>query len=1107
MSRHSSRPAAGPHFSASLRRIAAVFSSLALAGALSPFALAAHTGAAATSETGAVGRPGAVRKAPKATVEIVVAATTDVHGWVRGWDYYANRADASRGLTRVATIMDSLRAANPSRVVLVDAGDLLQGTAFNYVAAKVAPRSTHPTIAAMNVLKYDAAVVGNHEFDYGVPFLDATIRGATFPFLAANVRSADGAAHFKSSTMVSREGVRIAIIGATTPGSNSWNGAFLRAAHLSVTDIIPSVRAAVEKARADGADVVVVVVHSGLGRRAAPDPGQLAGENVADRIPEEVPGVDLVVFGHTHSLVVDSTINRVRIMQPRNWAGSVNVATFTLEQTDGKWRVAGSRAATIPSAGHAESAAVFAATHEAHEATIRWVNAPIGMASANWRSDSARVIDAPITDFVAEVARRETNSDLAAVAAFSLTARLDSGAITTARVAELYPYDNVLRAVRINGRQLREFLEHSARYYRTLAPDGRAPTGGVVDQSVPGYNFDIVSGVDYTIDLTKPIGQRITALSYKGKPVADDDSFTMATNNYRLGGGGGYTMMPSLPVTYAKDVEIRQLLIDEVKRAGTLRSENYSRQNWKLVPSAVIPMAYQQMNARPAPTTTAPAATAPAVTTPAVTAQPAGKTLRLITTSDFHAALEGRRDERGRLRGGAVALQSALANARKECTGRCTSITVDAGDLFSGSPASDWTAGKPTIAAMNRLGISAGALGNHEFDFGQDTLRMRLRELKYRVLAANVVGADGKIPSWLKADTIVVRNGLRIGIIGAASQFTPSNTKRRFIKGLQFLDAAPIVSARIKAMRAQRLDAVIVTIHEGARCTVGLSDGCEGSGIDFVRKLTEKPDAVVLGHAHTNMVLTINGIPSVQVSSNGRGIGVIDIPLSARSTAVPTVRDVIGDSLPIDPVLDTIVKNAVKRVESRLVQPVATIKDPMLRRGEQYGLGNLIADALRTMGNGDFGAWNNGGIRTDVQAGPINFGGVHEITPFANSLAKVSMRGRNLREYLEGFVRGRNPDAHVSGMTIEYDASKQPGQRITSVKTTDGQELDADKVYTLVINDYMLDELEASKPQLMLSSEVLPIVDAPAIAEYLKRLPQPVVAPLEVRIRQAGGAR
>ncbi|MBC8088405.1 MAG: 5'-nucleotidase C-terminal domain-containing protein [Phycisphaerae bacterium] len=1035
----------------------------------------------------------AVRQAP-VTMELVVAATTDVHGWLRGWNYDANRPDSTRGLARVATIMDSVRAANPSRVLLLDAGDLLQGTPFNYAAAKVAPQSVHPVIAAMNLLRYDAAVVGNHEFDYGVPFLEGAVRQAKFPFLAANVRNSNGTPHFKAATTVMRNGARIAVIGATTTGARSWSGEYLAAARLTVTDIIPEVRTAVLNARAAGADVVIVLLHSGLGRppTAAGAASDLGGENVADRIPREVPGIDLVVFGHTHNHVVDSTINGVMLMQPRHWATSVNFATLKLEKNDGKWRVARSTGSSVAAAGHPESKSLLALTERSHVAAVRWVNAPIGQTVARWRSDSARVQDSPIIDFVAEVMRREAGSDLAAVAAFSLAARLDSGAITTARISELYPYDNTLRAVRISGKQLRAFMEYSAEYYRTLTPAGAAPEGGVVNTAMWGYNFDIVSGVDYVIDLRKPVGARVTGLSFRGKLVADDDSFTMATNNYRLGGGGGYTMMSGLPVTYAKDVEIRQLLIDEVKRAGTVRAERYHTVNWKLEPASAVAMAYAEQNAvRAAPV--------------APRAQPTARTLRVLTTSDIHAALEGRKDERGRVRGGVVALHAALTNARRECSGLCTSITIDAGDLFSGSPASDWAAGKPTVAALNRLGISAGALGNHEFDFGQDTLRMRLAELNYRVLGANVVGPDGKVPGWIKADTIVVRDGLRIGIVGAASQFTPSNTKRRFLQGLRFLDAAPIVSARITALRAQNVDAVIVTIHEGARCKAGLSDDCEGSGIEFVKKLTEKPDAVVLGHAHTNMVLTINGIPAVQVSNNGRGMGVIDIPLAARNTATAGVRDVIGDSLVLDPVLDTIVKNAVRRVWSRQEQPVATIKETMERRGEQYPLGNLVADAMRIMGNGDFGAWNNGGIRTDLRAGPLNFGGVHELTPFGNSLAKLSIRGRDLRTLLESVVRGRNPDTHISGLRIEYDASKQPGQRITSLKTTDGRELEPNRIYSLIVNDFMADDPDFSRPDLLVSSQILPIVDAPAIAEYLKRLPQPVVGPPEVRIRHAGG--
>jgi len=1078
-------------------RCGIVYGLLALATLIGPELAALERRDASTAGRRSHGRAQPPVGSAPATMEIVVAATTDVHGWLRGWDYHANRADLTRGLARVSTIMDSVRAANPSRVLLVDTGDLLQGNLFAYAAAKIARQPVHPVIATMNLLRYDAAVVGNHEFDFGVPFLDAAVRGAKFPFLAANVKNANGTPHFKASTIVMRGGVRIAVIGATTTGARGWNADNLRAARLSITDIIPEVRSAAKAARAAGADVVVVLLHSGLG--TPPETSGAAAtrsaENVAEQVPREVPGIDLIVFGHTHRHVVDTTINGVMLMQPRNWATTVNVATLTLARNSGQWRVTSARGTSIPAAGHAEATSVLALTHRTHEAAVQWVNAPIGKTVAHWRSDSARVQDSPIVDFVAEVMRRETKSDLAAVASFSLTARLDSGAITVARMAEIYPYDNTLRAVRITGKQLRAFLEYSAQYYRTLTPEGGPPTGGLVNAAVPGYNFDLVSGADYVLDLRKPTGQRVTRLTFKGKAVADRDTFTMATNNFRLGGGGGYAMMADLPVTYSKDVEVRQLLIDEVKRVGTLRAEQYHTVNWKLEPAAAVSMAYaEQHNARPV-----------ASRQPAAQAQ--ARTLRVLTVSDFHAALEGRKDERGRVRGGAVALQATLASARRECTGQCTSITIDAGDLFLGSPASDWTAGKPTIAAYNRLGISAGALGNHEFDFGQDTLRMRLAELNYRVLAANVVGPDGKVPNWLRSDTVVVRDGLRIGIVGAASQFTPSNTKRRFVQGLRFLDAAPVVSERIRTLRAQNVDAVIVTIHEGARCTVGLSDGCEGSGIEFVKKLTEKPDVVVLGHAHTNMVLNINGIPSVQVSSSGRGMGVIDIPLAARNTAIPMVRDVIGDSLPIDPVLDTIVKNAVWRVRSRMEQPVATIKERLERPGEQYPLGNLIADAMRVMGNGDFGAWNNGGIRSNVAAGPLNFGGVHELTPFSNSLARLSMRGRDLRTFIEGFVRGRAPDSHVSGLTVEYDSSKPAGQRITSLKMTDGRDLEPNRIYTIVINDFMLDALQAGRPELMVSSQILAIVDAPAIAEYLKRLPQPVVAPSETRIRQVGGVR
>ena len=195
------------------------------------------------------------------------------------------------------------------------------------------------------------------------------------------------------------------------------------------------------------------------------------------------------------------------------------------------------------------------------------------------RADSARVTDTPIIDFILEVQRAATGAQLASTAAFSLDAGLDSGAVTVAEVARLYPYENTLKSVRLTGRQLRDYLEYSARYFGQFGTDEPA-----VNPRIPGFNFDIVAGAEYTIDVARSAGSRITRLTVAGRPVADTDTFTMAVNNYRQSGGGGYAMLRDAPVVHDGSVEIRQLLIDEVRRAGALRPERYFTRNWELMP-------------------------------------------------------------------------------------------------------------------------------------------------------------------------------------------------------------------------------------------------------------------------------------------------------------------------------------------------------------------------------------------------------------------------------------------------------------------------------------------------------------------------------------------
>ena len=462
--------------------------------------------------------------------ELLVLSTTDVHGRIRAWDYYAGQPEAGRGLARAATIVDSVRAANAGRVVLVDAGDLLQGNPFAYVARKQFADSTNPIVAAMNAMQYDAAAIGNHEYNYGVPYLERAVRQARFPFLSANTFRPDGKHAFRPWTIVERGGARIGIVGATTPGVMVWDAENVKG-RIDVRDIVPAVRNAVQEARAAGADVIVVTMHSGLDGPASYDTVAtgLPSENVAARVAREIPGIDLIVYGHSHREQKDLHIGPTLLVQPKNWATSVGVAHLQIVRAGSGWRVASSRGETIQAAGYAEDKGVVDASAAPHLATIAYANTVVGFTRVPWRGDSARLKDTPLIDFVLSVMRKAASADLASTAAFSTDASLDTGSITVAEMARLYPYDNTLRAIRINGAQLRAYLEFSARYYTGLS--NGAP---VADPQVPGFNFDIVSGADYTLDLTRPIGSRVTTLSVKGRPVAPSDSFTLALNNYCL---------------------------------------------------------------------------------------------------------------------------------------------------------------------------------------------------------------------------------------------------------------------------------------------------------------------------------------------------------------------------------------------------------------------------------------------------------------------------------------------------------------------------------------------------------------------------------------------
>jgi 2',3'-cyclic-nucleotide 2'-phosphodiesterase/3'-nucleotidase len=402
---------------------------------------------------------------------------------------------------------------------------------------------------------------------------------------------ADGSRAFPAFELVPRGPLTVGIVGATTPGSAVWDRDKLSGV-LEFRDIVSSVQTAVDSARAAGAAIVIVVMHAGFAEPASYDTAAtgLPSENVAARVAREVSGVDLIVFGHSHRELADTTIAGVRLIQPKNWARSLGVATLTATRGASGWEVSHSTGRLLPTAGRTEDSVVLAVTQRAHDRAVAFVAETIGTTGVAWRADSARVSDAALIDFVLEVERSVSGAQLASTAAFSLDAGLDSGAITVAKVARLYPYENTLKAIRITGQQLREYLEFSARYF------GRVGTAEPpVDPRVPGFNFDIVAGAEYTIDLSRPVGARIVRLTVGGLPVEDTATFTMAVNSYRQSGGGGYTMLQDAPVVYEGTAEIRELLIEEVRRVRELSPERYFTRNWELLPATAIGPALEAM--------------------------------------------------------------------------------------------------------------------------------------------------------------------------------------------------------------------------------------------------------------------------------------------------------------------------------------------------------------------------------------------------------------------------------------------------------------------------------------------------------------------------------
>ena len=1020
------------------------------------------------------------------TAHIVLVATTDVHGRVFGWDYVRDAA-APGGLSRVATALEALRARYPGQVVLVDAGDLLQGNPFATFFGRYDKRQPHPIVDAMNALQYDVVTPGNHDFDFGVDFLRRAAAQATYRYVSANVEDSSGASLFPKTVILPRGAVKVGVTGFTTPGTMLWDRAQLAAGHVRVRRIGGTAPAALARLEGEGADLKIVVIHSGFGQSSY-DTAGVGAENDAAALAAVNPKPDVVIVGHTYREVRDTVINGVHFVQPKNWAQSLAVVHVSLARdSTRRFRVTAVQAELIPLGNVAESPRFTQRLTAAHETARLWAGTALGSAGPGFDARYARVQDTPLLDFINEVQRRKVGAQLSAAAAFDVQPGLPEGDVHQRDVAGVYPFENTLRVVRISGQQLRAYLEYSARYFRTY--EAGQP---ILNDSVAGYNYDVVSGVAYNVDLSRPTGQRIRGLAFNGKIVQPTDTFTLALNSYRQAGGGGYSMLAGAPVIYDKGEDVRELLVDEIRRARTIQAAAYLRPSWAIIPDS----------ARAA----ARAAFAPAA---APISTKDSTLLRVLTTSDLHGQLEPRVWEWSQNRpvGGVAALKPWLDSLARACG--CTSVRLDAGDEMQGTLLSNATFGRGTIDAMNTLGIDAAAIGNHEFDWSLDTLRARMSEAKYPFLSANITNAAGTArPEWATPWKLVTKNNVKIALIGLTTTETPTSTASRNIQGLAFGDGAQAIKRYLPEARAAA-DYVIVVAHAGAVCDSSTGGGntasCHGEILDVARQLDSgSVDLIVAGHTHLRVNTTVHGIPIVEAQSSGRSIGVVDFVRvgGRREVRVQLVTPYADQVTPSVALTDALGRQqqAVRNISERVV---ARLKVPLRRAGDEYGLGRLIADAQRAAGRADVAIMNNGGIRADLPEGTINWGQAYQVQPFQNRLLRLTVKGAVLQDALEQCVAGRDhiPDCHIAGAEVWYDGRKEPGKRISRVRVA-GKDIDNGRTYTLVVSEFMATGGSGFRMLVGSPKEDLDVVDVDALTRYLGVLRAPVEAPEDVRFHR-----
>ncbi|MED0966384.1 bifunctional 2',3'-cyclic-nucleotide 2'-phosphodiesterase/3'-nucleotidase [Bacillus paramycoides] len=582
----------------------------------------------------------AEEKTGESTVNLRILETSDIHVNLMNYDYYQTKTDNKVGLVQTATLVNKARE-EAKNSVLFDDGDALQGTPLgDYVANKindpknpVDPSYVHPLYRLMNLMKYDVISLGNHEFNYGLDYLNKVISKTKFPVINSNVykddhdnNEANDENYFKPYHIFEKEvvdesgekqKVKIGVMGFVPPQVMNWDKANLEG-KVKAKDIVQTAKKMVPKMKAEGADVIVALAHSGVDKS-----GYNVGMENASFYLTEVPDVDAVLMGHSHTEVQD-IFNGVPVVMPGVFGSNLGIIDMQLKKVNGKWEVQKkdqSKPKLRKIADGKGNALVESdqklvnEIKDDHEATINYVNTPVGKTTAPINSYFSLVQDDPSVQLVTnaqkwyveklfaengQYSKYKGIPVLSAGAPFKAGGRngatyytdIPAGTLAIKNVADLYVYPNTLYAVKVNGAQVKEWLEMSAGQFNPIDPK-KTEEQPLVNVNYPTYNFDILDGLKYEIDVTQPAKydkdgkvvnantNRIVNMTYEGKPVADDQEFIVATNNYR-GSSQTFPGVSKGEVVYQSQDETRQIIVKYMQETPVI--DPAADQNWTFKP-------------------------------------------------------------------------------------------------------------------------------------------------------------------------------------------------------------------------------------------------------------------------------------------------------------------------------------------------------------------------------------------------------------------------------------------------------------------------------------------------------------------------------------------